>query len=246
MQFSGRGILLDVEGTTSSIQFVYEVMFPYARDHLHAYLRENWDNSDARKACHVISVDAGYADWDEFTSGCATAERQRERLADKVLQLMDEDRKTTGLKTLQGMIWKSGFESGQMVAHVYEDVVPAIQRWNELGLDVRIYSSGSIAAQKLFFGHTGQGDLLDQFRGHYDTTTGAKKESASYGSIAEDFGISAADILFLSDVTDELAAAATAGMVTALCVRPGNPTCDVEHPYPELRSFADVELVIAH
>src|SRR5262249_37415562 len=134
--------------------------------------------------------------------------------------LMDSDAKATGLKALQGLIWQSGFESGEMKAHVYEDVPLALAAWNAAGKDVRIYSSGGVQAQKLFFGYTIAGDLLLQFRGHYDTTTGPKKEAESYRMIAADFGLPPDEILFLSDIVAELDAARAAGMQTGLVVRP--------------------------
>jgi enolase-phosphatase E1 len=139
-----------------------------------------------------------------------------------VLRLMDADAKATGLKQLQGLIWKSGFESGELKAHVYEDVPPALESWTAAGKDVRIYSSGSVQAQRLFFGHTIAGDLLPRFRGHYDTTTGPKKEAESYRKIAAAFGLPLTAILFLSDIVTELDAAREAGLATALVVRPGN------------------------
>ncbi len=242
IEFTGRGILLDIEGTTSSISFVYDVMFPYARRELGAYLRDNWDSTDLRETCDVIARDAGHkslADW----SGDEADEAAREKLVrDEVIRLMDDDVKATGLKQLQGLIWRSGFESGEMKAHLYDDVPPAIEAWNKAGRDVRIYSSGSIAAQKLFFGHTIVGDLLHLFRGHYDTTTGPKKESASYTTIAEDFDIPAAKLLFLSDVRAELDAARDAGFQTGLCMRPGNAEVAPGHGHPEIASFGEIVL----
>ena len=168
--------------------------------------------------------------------------KRKQLLREEVLRLMDSDVKSTGLKALQGLIWRSGFESGEMRAHIYEDVLPAIQSWNDAKCDVRIFSSGSIAAQKLFFGHTVVGNMLHLFRGHYDTTTGPKKEVGSYLTIAKDFGLPPTQILFLSDVLAELEAAHAAGMLTCLCKRPGNAEVAAGHGHPEITSFAQIEL----
>ena len=143
----------------------------------------------------------------------------------------------------RGLIWKSGFESGEMQAHLYEDVPDAIRHWNTIGKQVRIYSSGSVQAQLLFFGHTIFGNLLDQFQGHYDTTTGPKRESSSYQKIATDFAMNASSILFLSDVPAELDAARNAGMQTGLCVRPGNAEVDKNVTHAPITSFAQIELI---
>ena len=156
-----------------------------------------------------------------------------------LISLMDDDVKSTGLKKLQGLVWESGFRSGEMVAHLYDDVAPAIAAWKEDGLDVRIYSSGSIYAQKLFFGHCVAGNLLPHFSGHYDTTIGHKRESASYQKIADDW-MSAAKVLFISDVAEELDAAKAAGMRTLLSIRPGNKPIENRENYDAIESFEKV------
>ena len=240
IEFAGRGILLDIEGTTSSVSFVYDVMFPLVREQLSAFLSANWSRADVAEACEIIATDAGHA---SLTKWCdADAPQQRTTVENEVIRLMDDDVKATGLKRLQGLIWKDAFESGQLQAHVYEDVPAAITAWNQAGRDVRIYSSGSVQAQKLFFGHTIAGDLLSLFRGHYDTTTGPKREADSYRAISASFGIEAAEILFLSDVVAELDAAKRVGMRTGLCKRPGNAEVTTTHDHEEIESFADVRL----
>ena len=244
MQYSGRGILLDIEGTTSSISFVYETMFPYVREHLHSFLYENWDCPSLADARDAVALDAGQRDFSNFCGSAAAVSDQQTKLCREVFRLMEADQKTTGLKMLQGMVWKSGFESGQLVAHLYADVVPAIRTWKELGMDIRVYSSGSVAAQKLFFGHTVSGDILNCFSGHYDTTTGPKKESASYREIAEGFGWPAPEILFISDVVAELDAAGDAGMATALSLRPDNAPVLAGHQHAEIQSFTEVEIEV--
>ena len=242
-QFAARGILRDIEGTTSSISFVYDVMFPYVRRELDAYLQDNWHSDDCREACEQIARDAGAISLDAFAGEDAIGAETSLAIRNEVIRLMDDDVKATGLKQLQGLIWDKGFTSGEMLAHVYEDVPGAILNWNTNGLDVRIYSSGSIAAQKLFFGHTEFGDLLPQFRGHYDTTTGSKKEQASYTAIAGEFDLPPSEILFLSDVTAELDAARAAGMQTCLCLRPGNKEMPGGHGHPTVSNFTHLEFV---
>jgi enolase-phosphatase E1 len=244
IEFGGRGILLDIEGTTSSISFVYDVMFPFVRRELERFLRENWDRPEVAAACEAIARDAGHsslADWQRWSGAGEDESVGRELVARELTRLMDGDVKATGLKQLQGLIWESGFASGELRAHVYDDVPPALRRWNASGIDVRIYSSGSIQAQKLFFAHTIAGDLLPLLSGHYDTTTGPKKEAASYAAIAEEFGLAPAEILFLSDVVAELDAAVGAGMKTGLMLRPGNPP-QAAQAHPALQSFDEIDV----
>lgn len=215
------GVLLDIEGTTSSISFVYDQMFPYIRRELSEFLANEWNRVDVQHACEQIASDAGYESLQIWAASVGGLEPPQLVNAE-VIQLMDDDVKATGLKLLQGLIWQSGFESGELVAHVFDDVLPCLRIWHQAGHDLRIYSSGSVAAQRLFFGHTIVGNLLPMFRKHYDTTTGNKKEAASYAIIADDFQLDADQILFLSDVTAELDAAQSAGIRTCVVCRPGN------------------------
>ena len=225
-----RGVLLDIEGTTSSIRFVYDQMFPFVRGNLNTYLDQHWGEDDLCKAAALIADEAG---------NDIGKPVDREALSAEVLRLMDSDVKSTGLKQLQGLIWRSGFHSGELRAHVYEDVPEALRRWHDAGIDIRIYSSGSIEAQHLFFGHSIAGNLLPYFSGHYDTTSGGKKEAASYKKIVEAFALPPAEVMFVSDVVAELDAATTAGMQTRLSMRPGNPPQEagshvVIHSFDEL------------
>ena len=226
--FGGQGILLDVEGTTSSIAFVYDVLFTFAKEHVGAFLTRQGSDPLVRDIAGRLAAETG------AEAGDAT---QLERAA---IDLMNRDVKSTPLKALQGLIWRSGFESGELVSHVFDDVPPALEQWSHSGLDVRIYSSGSNEAQKLFFGHTGFGDLTPYLRGHYDTTTGPKREPASYATIAADMGLEPRQILFVSDIGAELDAARQAGMATALALRPGNrePGGLLEHE--PVSSFAEI------
>ncbi|MCI0361988.1 MAG: acireductone synthase [Planctomycetaceae bacterium] len=239
-----RGILLDIEGTTSSISFVYDVMFPYVRKHLTFEVPTNWEEPDYIAAFEAIAHDAGHESLAAWLSTHRLSRNNPLKAADvvcrEVIRQMDADLKATGLKQLQGLIWQAGFESGALMAHVYDDVPPALAAWNAAGKDVRIYSSGSIQAQRLFFGHTIAGNLLSHFRGHYDTTTGPKKEADSYRKIAADFGIPPGEILFLSDIVAELDAARAAGLQTTLVIRPGNAPdqASTGQPHPQIASFS--------
>ena len=234
-----KGVLLDIEGTTSSISFVYDEMFPYVRDTLTSFLSENWGSPALLTALDKLAVDV---DQDPKTWLSGTTEQNQQIVAKAVIGLMDADVKATGLKEIQGMIWKSGFQTGQLVAHLFDDVAECIQAWKASGLDVRIYSSGSIAAQKLFFGHSIAGDLLDQFSGHYDTTIGSKREAESYRKINKKFSCEPGQIVFISDVVEELAAAKEAGLQTVLSVRPGNKPAPENHGYLAIKSFAELEI----
>ncbi|MCX7430018.1 MAG: acireductone synthase [Planctomycetia bacterium] len=228
--FGGRGILLDVEGTTSSISFVYDVLFAFARQHVGDFLWQHRLDPAVQAAAAVLATETGAADATLADPAGTT------RLALAAIDLMNRDVKSTPLKALQGMIWRSGFDSGELVSHVFDDVPETLAQWADSGLDVRIYSSGSIDAQKLFFSHTCAGDLTPHLRGHYDTTTGPKREAASYRAIAADMGMEPREILFISDVGEELDAARQAGMATALAIRPGNrePGGRLEHESLEL------------
>lgn len=238
-----QGVLLDIEGTTSSISFVHDVMFPYALEHLDAFLSEHSIRSDVADACEQVAKDAGHASLAEWQSA-EPNRTQQELVIEEVKRLVAADAKATGLKALQGLIWQGGFESGQLKAHIFPDVLPAIHRWKAAGLDVRIYSSGSIAAQKLFFGHLDTDDFepnqLHLFGGHYDTTYGGKKETDSYLKIAEHWGIAPNQILFISDIAEELIAASAAGVQVMASIRPGNKPLPSDLPVASIQSMETV------
>ena len=189
-----RAILTDIEGTTSSIAFVTETLFPYARARMADYV-----------AAHPETVVDVPGDDPVAT----------------LLGWMDVDAKETPLKTLQGLIWAEGYADGTLQGHVYPDAVAGLRRWHAAGLALYVFSSGSIAAQKLIFGHSVAGDLTPLFSGYFDTTTGPKRAAASYAKIADAIGLSVGDILFLSDTLAEIAAARGAGMAALLIDRDG-------------------------
>jgi enolase-phosphatase E1 len=199
MEFSGvRAVLVDVEGTTSSIAFVKDHLYPYARRHIPDYVREHAD------AVRDIV--------DEVRRIEGDASLEAPQLVAVLLRWMDEDRKLTPLKTLQGLVWRQGFDSGALCAPVYEDALRALGRWREQGASLYVYSSGSVAAQRLLFSHTEHGDLTPLFSGYFDTTVGSKLEVESFRTIARRIGLPAEAIFFLSDHTGEIDAARDAGM----------------------------------
>jgi enolase-phosphatase E1 len=240
IHFKARGLLLDIEGTTSSIDFIYGEMFPFVRDGLETFLAANWDTTEVQTARAQIRHDR-VAELGEPDG--SMPDRANEIIAE-VTRLMDGDAKTTGLKQLQGLIWRRGFESGELKAHLFDDVPPALRHWHEQGLRIRIYSSGSVGAQKLFFGHTVAGNLLPLLEGHYDTTTGPKREAGSYATIVKEWGLGCGEILFLSDVPAELDAAREAGMQAALSMRPGNAEIDANSQHPQITAFSELAITL--
>lgn len=239
-----RGVLLDIEGTTSSISFVYDVMFPYVRENVASFLDSDWEDPSVQACLPLLVDDLNKTSVDRWL-GSLTIDQQKQEIVEAVIGLMDADIKATGLKQLQGLIWKNGFHEGQLVAHMFDDVADAVRRWTRSAIDVRIYSSGSVQAQKLFFGHTVAGDLLSLFNGHYDTTTGPKKDAESYRKIAAEYTCDASEILFISDVVDELEAAKQAGLQTVLSVRPGNAPVGDVHGFATIESFSEIRLTAA-
>lgn len=219
-----RAILLDIEGTTTPVAFVYEVLFPFARRHAAEFIRERYASDEMRAG--LAALEAEHREDDAKGDGPpawldATDDARIDSATRYVHWLMDRDRKSTALKSLQGKIWEGGYRSGTLKGQVYPDVLPAFERWRAQARSIHIYSSGSVLAQRLLFAHTTEGDLTAHIDGYFDTTTGPKKEAASYRSISTQLGLPAASVLFLSDVTAELDAARAAGLRTALCVRPG-------------------------
>lgn len=202
-----RAILTDIEGTTSSIGFVHDVLFPYARSALPDFIRENRQQPEVARLL------------DETREEMGNPEAGIERLIETLVAWIDEDRKSPPLKSLQGLVWEHGYRAGDFTGHIYEDAVRGLRRWHGAGIALYVYSSGSVRAQELLFGHSDAGDLTPLFSGYFDTRVGHKREEASYSAIADTIGIPAGDTLFLSDVVEELDAAAAAGMRTIQVVR---------------------------
>ncbi|KAG8454345.1 hypothetical protein GDO86_000833 [Hymenochirus boettgeri] len=221
-------ILVDIEGTTTPITFVKDVLFPFIKDNIKKYLIEHWkenefqeDVAQLRKQAEKDSHLHGFVPIPSHVSENDT-EKVIQAVVENVQWQMSSDRKTTALKQLQGHMWRSAYATGQIKGEVYKDVVPAVQQWKNLGMKLYIYSSGSVEAQKLLFGYSIEGDLLKLFDGHFDTTVGHKVESESYKNIADRVGCPSENILFLTDVVREAHAAKKAGLHVALVVRPGN------------------------
>jgi enolase-phosphatase E1 len=203
-----RAIVTDIEGTTSSISFVRDVLFPYAHKRLPAFVETHGDLPEVQHWLHEAALEAGLV------------EASRQDIIELLLQWIDEDRKSTALKALQGMIWKDGYEAGDYHAHIYPEVPARLREWRADGLRLYVYSSGSVPAQKLFFRYSEAGDLSPLFAGYFDTETGPKRDAESYRRIAEAIGEQPEHILFLSDIEEELDAAQTAGFRTGWLIRP--------------------------
>ena len=205
-------ILTDIEGTTSSVDFVYQVLFPYFREHL----------NELTKHGHITDVKDAFS---EIIEIAAQEEGRHLTTTEEVLACLhkwsEEDRKLTPLKVLQGIIWKNGYETGAITGHVFDDVPAALNQWRSKGLQIGVFSSGSVAAQKLLFRFSDFGDLSVHFSNHFDTTTGPKKEQETYQKIAAFLSLNPQQILFLSDISAELEAASAAGMQTIQLLRSG-------------------------
>ncbi|XP_061589303.1 enolase-phosphatase E1-like [Cololabis saira] len=245
-------LLLDIEGTTTPITFVKDILFPYIREHLEDHLSSHWEEDECKqdvhllkkqmeedmkqnRACPVHAVDQT-VHTDE--------EKAIREVVENVLWQMAADRKSTALKQLQGHMWRAAYSSGRIKGEIYPDVIPSIKTWRERSLKVYIYSSGSVEAQKLLFGYSVEGDVLELFDGHFDTTIGAKVDSKSYERIAERMGCQPEEITFLTDVTREAKAAEEAGMNVLVVVRPGNMELTEEESahYKLITSFCQLQL----
>jgi enolase-phosphatase E1 len=206
LTLSARAVVTDIEGTTTPITFVKDVLFPYAAAHLPAWIAAHAREPETAAALADLEAHRAPGDADVL----ATA-----------LRLIAEDKKVTPLKTLQGLVWDAGYASNALTAPIYDDVAPALRAWHAAGVRLAVYSSGSIRAQHLLFGHTAAGDLRPLFTAWFDTTTGAKVESGSYARIAEALALPPGDVVFLSDAPAELAAAQIAGVQAVGVTRDG-------------------------
>jgi enolase-phosphatase E1 len=230
-----RAILLDIEGTTTPIAFVHQVLFPYARLRLHDYLARHADDPAVR--ADVALLRAEYAAEQAHSPDLPPWNPEA-----YVYWLMDRDRKSTGLKALQGRIWEEGYRTGDLKdkGEVYPDVRPALERWYRAGKTIAIFSSGSVQAQRNLFANTTAGDLSAFLSSYFDTTTGPKREAHSYREIAAALGQPTNAVLFVSDVSAELDAARSAGMGTALCVRDTARPDESPTDHPRIHSFAEL------
>ncbi len=220
-------IVTDIEGTTSSIFFVKDVLFPYARAKLPEFVRQNQNEPTIKQLIADVCQEAKI----ELDTEAAIAQ---------LIEWIDLDKKITPLKALQGLIWKAGYGQGDFKGHLYPDAIANLKAWYSRGLALYVYSSGSVLAQKLLFGHTDEGDLTPLFSGFFDTNIGGKKEPESYRKIAEEIGLPANKLLFLSDIKEELDAAKTAGFQAIWLTRDHEPDVDAEHP--QVSSFDAIDL----
>ena len=236
-------LLLDIEGTTTPIDFVYKVLFPYARSHVKDYLAAHLSlprvQSDIAGLLEENADDASRGLDPPQLKGPPDA-LSPDAVAAYVQWLIDRDRKTTPLKSLQGRIWEEGYRRGELRSQVFEDVPHAFKRWGERGKKICIYSSGSVLAQKLLFANTEAGDLTLFIDKYFDTNIGAKKDLESYRGIAGELGLESSVVLFISDVVDELDAAASSGMQTLLCIRPGNHPHNPASIHSSIKTFDQV------
>lgn len=217
-----RHVLLDIEGTTTAISFVYDVLFPYAAKRLPTFIGERWNDPAVAGACQTVLADATEAERALPDQQAVIAVIQRQ---------MAGDVKATGLKALQGLVWREGYESGNVLGHVYADVPQLFSAWKAAGRHVAIYSSGSVLAQQLLFRHSIAGDLTPMLAGHYDTAMGPKRDAASYRAIAAHWGHAPQDIVFGTDQPAEAVAAVAAGMHAVVLMRPGNPPLPADLPF---------------
>ncbi len=222
-----KAIVTDIEGTTSSLSFVKDVLFPYARAHLPDFVRSHQHQTEVKTLLDDARQIAG-------------AELNLESIIDQFLQWIDQDQKITPLKSLQGLIWQDGYSQGAFKGHIYADAARQLAAWKQQGYALYVYSSGSVHAQKLLFGHSEAGDLTPLFSDYFDTHIGGKKEADSYRRIAETIHTPASDILFLSDIEAELDAARQVGFSTCWLVR--NQAVDIHATHRQVNDFDGITL----
>ncbi len=211
-----KAVLTDIEGTTSSLSFVKDVLFPYARQHMAEFIQQHADDSAVQALLDEVRQ-------------IAEQTLDQDGVIRTLIQWIDEDRKITPLKTLQGMIWEAGYKNGDFTGHVYADAYEHLKKWHEAGIRLYVFSSGSVKAQKLLFGYSDFGDMTPLFSAYFDTTIGAKREADAYRRIASETGVKLEEILFLSDIEQELDAAQEAGMSTLQLLRENTPASK-RHP----------------
>ena len=223
-----QAILTDIEGTTTSLAFVKDVLFPYAYERMPSFVVENRTNPAVAKVIDEVRY--------EVNNPVLSLSGAIEQLK----QWIRDDKKITPLKAIQGLMWQQGYASGDFTGHVYPDAVAGLQAWHAQGLQLYVYSSGSVQAQQLLFGYSDAGDLTPLFSGYFDTQVGHKREIGAYQHIAQAIGIAPEHILFLSDIREELDAAQQAGMQTCALVRENQATEGLQHPWVE--NFAQIDL----
>jgi enolase-phosphatase E1 len=233
-----KAILLDIEGTTTPIDFVHKTLFPFAAEKIDGFVSENF----ASLAGEIVELEKEYhADFKNQIYGRDFKANSAESVANYLKFLIEVDRKSTPLKSIQGKIWQKGYEAGELKSEIFADVPKAFERWKSRGKTIAIYSSGSILAQKLLFGFTNVGDLNPFISKYFDTAVGGKMETESYQNIAKELGFPPVEILFISDVLEELDAASEAGFQTILSIREGNGIVRSPINHNAIASFSDLE-----
>ena len=233
-----KAILLDIEGTTTPIDFVHQTLFPFARRRMAEFVEENFSALGDEIKRLKVEHEEDYAEEfyvKEFDETVPAS------IANYLIFLIDEDRKSTALKSIQGKIWQAGYEAGKLKSEVFPDVPRAFARWREQGKTIAIYSSGSVLAQKLIFRYSNGGDLRTFIADCFDTNVGGKKDAASYRNIATALNFPVDEILFVSDVEAELKAAKAAGMETILSIREGNAPLDSKTTHQSVKSFDEIK-----
>ncbi len=224
-----KAILTDIEGTTTPISFVKDVLFPYSYQKMEEFILENKDNPKISKILDEVKKIEG-------------KDLSLEELINTLKKWIEEDRKITPLKEIQGIIWEEGYKSGKLQGYVYPDAYEKLKEWFDSGVKIYVYSSGSVKAQKLLFSNTNYGDLNYIFSGYFDTNIGNKKEKESYEKIAKEIGINPNEVLFLSDNPEEIIAASSTGMKVIRLVRQNDTEYIEDFPYPQVESFKHINL----
>nr|XP_017191387.1 probable bifunctional methylthioribulose-1-phosphate dehydratase/enolase-phosphatase E1 1 isoform X3 [Malus domestica] len=244
---SRRCIVLDIEGTTTPISFVTDVLFPYARDNVGRHLSATYDTEETQDDIKLLrfqvqeDLEKGVAGAVPIPSDDAGKEEVVQALVANVDSMIKADRKITALKQLQGHIWRTGFEKNELTGVVFDDVPEALKKWHDSGIKVYIYSSGSRLAQRLIFGNSNYGDLREYLSGFFDTTVGNKRESSSYAEIVQSVGVDKpSEVLFVTDVFQEAVAAKAAGLGVAVSIRPGNGALPENHGFMTITSFLEI------
>lgn len=233
-------ILLDIEGTTTPIDFVHKTLFPFARENVEAFLSRHGQEPDVVNAIRALGEQQRADEAEELAPPPLASDPETRELVRYVHWLMDADRKVTALKALQGQLWQRGYRDGRLKGEVFPDVAPSLSRWTAAAINVAIYSSGSVLAQRLLFSNASGGDLTPYLSDYFDTRVGAKREPASYQEIARRLKCESRRILFVSDVSAELDAAREAGIDTRLSVRPGNAAQPADHGHVSVASFDEL------
>lgn len=221
-----KAILTDIEGTTSSLTFVRDVLDPYTRERVKAFIREHGGDAAVSKLLDDLRRNVGQ-------------ELSDEEMAEQIARWIEEGRKVNALKLLQGLVWENGYRNNRFKGHIYEDSLRNLRNWKERGLGIYGFSAGAASAQKLLFGFSEYGDVTGIFDDFFDTNVGSKEDPTAYQSIATSIGLNPAEVLYIADSREELDAARQVGMYTVWVVREG--ALDPEATHRQVQSFDEIE-----